>query len=324
MSNLDARPDEQACPAVRAHLSPPAQSLLPRDVPLGGPRAITVLRTLPHKEIRTIGPWCFVDHAPPVDLSRPDAVGVDVPPHPHMGLQTVTWLLDGEVEHRDSEGNHQIVRPGQTNVMTAGRGISHSEYSRREADRLFLLQLWVALPDNHRFGAPHFEHHAELPVFTVDDAEITVINGTLCGHQSPAATYSPLVGAQVRLPPGGRASLALDPTFEHGVLVADGQARVDDVAVDFGALRYLGWGPESVSVASEDGATLLLIGGKPLGEDLLMWWNFVGRDHDEIVDARKAWESGDQFGTVVDDPNARIPAPAIPGVRMRPRPSRPG
>jgi redox-sensitive bicupin YhaK (pirin superfamily) len=324
MSNLEPRPAESSCPARVASSSPPAQTLLPREVPLGGPRAITVLRTLPHKEIRTIGPWCFVDHAPPVDLTRPDATPVDVPPHPHMGLQTVTWLLDGEVEHRDSVGHHQVVRPGQTNVMTAGHGISHSEYSVRTCDRLFLLQLWIALPDNARHIEPHFEHHSDLPRLSIGDAEITLITGRLAGTESPAAAYSPLVGAQVTLPPGGRARVPLEDGFEHGVLVADGEATIGSESVGFAGMRYLGWGSDHLDLASTQGAVLLLLGGEPLAEDLLMWWNFVGRDHDEIVTARQDWEASDRFGTVVDDDNPRIPAPPLPKVRLRPRPSRPG
>lgn len=323
MSNLEISPQENGCGGVALSDPPPAQTLLPREVPLGGPRGITVLRTLPHKEIRTVGPWCFVDHAPPVDLRAPGAVRVDVPPHPHMGLQTVTWLLGGEVEHRDSTGVHQVVRPGETNVMTAGRGISHSEYSRTTNDPLFLLQLWVALPAAHRDQSPHFEHHADLPTLIDGAARVRVITGTHDGTTSPAASYSPIVGAEVTLSAGADVRLPLDRDFEHGVLLADGEASVGGESLGFGSMRYLGWGPRSLRLTSQTGARLLLLGGEPLAEHLLMWWNFVGRDHGEIVQARHDWEHGTRFGTVVGDPNPRLHAPTLPNATLKPRPPRP-
>lgn len=299
------------------------QTLLPREVPLGGPRAITVLRTLPHKEIRTIGPWCFVDHAAPIDLNAAGSA-MSVPPHPHLGLQTVTWLLGGEVEHRDSTGGHQIVRPGQANVMTAGHGISHSEYGLPTPEPLFLVQLWVALPEPDRAQPPHFEHHAALPSLADGPLSATVIIGSLGGATSPASAYSPIVGAELRLPPASEATVPLEPDFEHGVLLAEGQASVDGEALDFGTMRYLGWGSSQVRLSTSTGTRLLLLGGEPFAEHLLMWWNFVGRDHDEIAQARQEWEHGTRFGTVIGDPHSAMPAPPLPNARMRPRPPRPG
>lgn len=319
MSNLDSRPDEERLRPARAR----PQTLAPREVPLGGPKGILVRRTLPHRAIRTIGAWCFVDHYGPVDLTDPAARGMVVPPHPHTGLQTVTWLLEGEVEHRDSVGSHQLVRPGELSLMTAGRGIAHSEYSAPGVDRLFGIQLWVALPDAERHQDPHFEHHGDLPAGSDGGAEVVVILGSLAGLHSPARTYSPLLGAQVRLAPGAAARLPLDPAFEHGVLVADGTASIDGEPVGLGDLRYLGAGPGSVGVGSDDGATLLLLGGEPLAEELLMWWNFVGRTHEEIVAARQAWERGEGFGPVAGDDRQATPAPPLPGVRMMPRGNRP-
>jgi redox-sensitive bicupin YhaK (pirin superfamily) len=319
VSNLDPAPHEVRLGGP----PPPPQTLEPREVPLGGPKGILVRRTLPHRAIRTIGAWCFVDHYGPVDLTAADARGMVVPPHPHIGLQTVTWLLAGEVEHRDSVGSHQIVRPGELSLMTAGRGIAHSEYSLPGVQELFGIQLWVALPDAQRHTDPAFAHHPDLPSGDDGGAAITVFLGELAGLESPAPTASPLLGAQIRLQPGGTARLPLEPGFEHGVLVADGEASVDGQPCGFGDLRYLGWGRDAVEAGSDDGATLLLLGGAPLQEDLLMWWNFVGRSHEEIEQARRHWQAGIGFGTVVGDDRPPMPAPPMPGVRMMPRPSRP-
>jgi redox-sensitive bicupin YhaK (pirin superfamily) len=319
VSNLDTEPAEVSLQAP----APQPQTLAPREVPLGGPKGILVRRTLPHRAIRTIGAWCFVDHYGPVDLTAAGARGMVVPPHPHTGLQTVTWLLEGSVEHRDSVGSHQTVRPGELSLMTAGRGISHSEYSLPGAERLFGIQLWVALPEDARRTAPHFEHHGGLPAGQDDGVGVTVFLGALAGLVSPAVTYSPLLGAQVRLTAGAVARLPLDPSFEHGVLVADGAASVDAEPLGFGDLRYLGQGRDGVTVGSDDGATLLLLGGEPLREDLLMWWNFVGRTHEDIAAARQDWEAGRGFGQVVGDDRPRTPAPPLPGVRMMPRGNRP-
>jgi redox-sensitive bicupin YhaK (pirin superfamily) len=323
MSNLDPDPRESSCGGVAvAEPSPPPSTLLPREVPLGGPKGILVRRALPHRSIRTVGAWCFADHYGPITLTDPAVRGMVVPPHPHIGLQTVTWLLAGEVEHRDSVGSFQQVRPGELSLMTAGRGIAHSEYSRPVTDRLFGVQLWVALAEGQRDRAPGFEHHGDLPRGEHDGVAVTVITGTMAGLQSPASTYSPLVGAELRIPPGTTTLLPVERDFEYGMLTLDGAAEVAGEQVPFGALRYLGWGRDGIPVASSDGATLLLLGGEPLAEHLLMWWNFVGRDHDEIVAAREDWEAHRRFGEVAGDSNPRIPAPPLPSVRMMPRPPR--
>ncbi|HET6736857.1 pirin family protein, partial [Mycobacterium sp.] len=156
MSNVDAAPAEVACAA-----SPFAGVLHPREVPLGGPRAIRVRRTLPQRERSLIGAWCFADHYGPHDVRG--GPGMDVPPHPHTGLQTVSWLFDGEVEHRDSAGVHAMVRPGELNLMTAGAGICHSEVSTAATSMLHGVQLWVALPDADRDTARGFAHYAPTP-----------------------------------------------------------------------------------------------------------------------------------------------------------------
>jgi quercetin 2,3-dioxygenase len=293
----------------------------PREVSLT-PRSTTVVRrTIPHRVLRMIGAWCFVDHF------GPDAVSdnpMRVAPHPHTGLQTVTWLFDGVVEHRDSVGSVQVIRPGELNIMTAGWGISHSELSVdapvTHDSALHGVQLWVALPNEHRHQQPHFEHHNELPTIAINGAVIRVLVGSVRAAESPAAHYSPLMAAEVVLPAPGTYSLPLTTGFEHGLLLTDGEARVDGRAVPRGSLAYVEPGREHVVVATELPARIMLLGGEPFDEQIVMWWNFIGRDHDEVVSMRRSWQEADgRFGTFTGYPGDPIPAPAMPGVRLSPR-----
>jgi redox-sensitive bicupin YhaK (pirin superfamily) len=294
--------------------------LEPREVPLGGVRAMMVRRTLPHRDVRTIGPWCFVDH---YRVEHPAAGrSMDVPPHPHTGLQTVTWLLSGEVEHRDSVGSVAAVRPGELNLMTAGHGIAHSEVSAPGTGTLHGVQLWVALPDEHRNQAPHFEAHAGLPGWTSDGLRATVVVGELGGARSPAATYSPVVGAHLVLAAGARVALPVDPAFEHGLLLLEGSVQVEGVEPAVGALLSVGGARRELAVGSVTGGQILLLGGAPFEEDLLMWWNFVGRTQEEIVAARESWAAGERFGAVHGYPGEPLPAPALPTTTLRARPRR--
>lgn len=285
--------------------SPLPTLLEPRDVPLGGQRAMTVRRTLPHKQIRTVGAWCFVDHYGPAEQA------MVVPPHPHIGLQTVSWLISGEVEHRDSVGSLARVVPGELNIMTAGHGIAHSEYSVSEGP-LHGIQLWVALTDAHRNQVPAFAHHADLP----HGGGVQVLVGDFAGLTSPAEVFSPLVGAQV----AGKVAVPIQPDFEYAVLAVDGPAIVNGYPVPHGALQYLGWGQRELTI---DGGLTLVLGGEPLAEDLLMWWNFVARTHEEIVEAREQYEARDaRFGPVAGDDRPFLPAPAMPTVTLKARPGR--
>ncbi len=301
--------------------------LSPRQVPLGGLRAMTVRRTLPQRGRSLIGAWCFADHYGPDDVALTG--GMVVPPHPHTGLQTVSWLFTGEVEHRDSLGTHAMVRPGELNLMTAGRGIAHSEVSTPATQVLHGVQLWTALPAHARHAPPAFEHYAP-PALELPGGVLRVFLGTLAGATSPIATATPLLGAELVL--DGALTLPVDPVFEHGVLVDRGPVEVEGQTVRRGELGYLPPGTERLTVRSlaDDGpARMLLLGGPPFGEPVVMWWNFLGGSHEDVAGARAAWqaeiaggddgEGGVRFGRVPGYPGSALPAPELPGTRLLPR-----
>jgi hypothetical protein len=329
MSNTEQNPTPEAlCPDPTGHGIDEPELLLAREVPLGGPRAMLVRRALPNKDRRMVGAWCFADAYGPDDVSR--AEGMQVPPHPHTGLQTVSWLVAGEVLHRDSLGSEQLVRPGALNLMTAGHGIAHSEVSPADhSPTLHGAQLWVALPDADRHREPAFESHANLPRVLVEGGAVTVLVGTVGGETSPATTYSPLVGAELAISVAASMRLTLESAFEHAVLALSDGVQVDGTSVETGAMLYLPQGCRSVEVtAGSQAATALLLGGEPFDEELVMWWNFVGRTHDDIAEARKAWQverelsPGDRtrFGFVDGHDGFTLPAPELPGVDLKPRP----
>jgi redox-sensitive bicupin YhaK (pirin superfamily) len=244
-----------------------------------------------------------------------------VAPHPHTGLQTVSWLLEGEVHHHDSVGSDVVFGPGQLALMTAGHGIAHSEQSPVVHPRfLHGAQLWVALPDAHREVAPHFEHHATLPGFTSDGLTTTVLMGSVGGATSPGTAYSPLVGADLKLTPGADVELPLEPDFEYAVLAADGSATVEGAPVAHGSMLYLGTGRRTVRLQADEAAGLLLLGGEPFEEQLVMWWNFVGRSGDEIAEYAELWNAeDDRFGAVVGYDGDRLPAPSLPAMPLKAR-----
>ncbi len=316
MSNLDLHPASVLCGGADASSRTPVHDVISgREVALG--ESARVRRLLPTMGRRLVGAWCFVDHYGPDNIA--DAPGMQVPPHPHTGLQTVSWLLDGEVLHRDSLGSSQLVRPGELSLMTAGRAIAHSEQSPAEhAPVLHGAQLWIALPSAVRHTAPAFEHHGTLPVLTDRGVAITVLVGELAGGRSPATVHSPLLGADLALGTGADVAVPLEPEFEHAMLVASGAAVVDGVEVGPGALLYLGCGRGELRVQSTDASRMLLLGGEPFDEQIVMWWNFVGGRSEEIADAREAWMTSDRFGTVPGGAD-RLPAPMMPAGRLRPR-----
>ena len=332
MSDMELDPHEIAYGGEDARDRASVTVIEPRDVPLGGVRAMNVRRTLPHRTRRTIGAWCFLDHYGPDNVLEHE--GMFVPPHPHTGLQTVSWLFRGEIEHRDALGSHQLIAPGEMNLMTAGYGISHSEVSTERDPVLHGVQLWVVLPKAERHAAPAFSHtvakRIELDART-GAAELFVFMGELAGARAKAQGMSELVGAEILLPAGGELTLDLDPRFEYGVLVDSGDVRVNGVAVSAHALGVIDVGETSLALtAGDEDARLLLIGGEPLREEFVMWWNFIGDTHDEVVAAREAWmtEVVEREGSMstatrfVDVPGfdgPPLPAPRMPNTRLKPR-----
>lgn len=328
---------------------PRALLLEAREVPLGGVRAMEVHRSLPQRALPMVGAWCFLDRfGPQTALMR-------VEPHPHIGLQTVTWPFVGDVRHRDTLGSDVIVQRGALNIMTSGAGIAHSEYSvGADAVPLDALQLWVALPDSRRHGGPDFERHENLPVVDVGGgARATVVVGSFAGATSPATMYTPIVGAEVHLPAGTRTTLPLDAAWEYALVAVEGAALVHtgvaaspgaseatdasraahslpaEVALRDQGLLYLGIGRDEIVITAESDVTLFVLGGEPFEADIVMWWNFVGRTHEEIVAACDAWQAeaepavadapGARFGRVAGHGDTRIPAPPMPAVRLTTR-----
>ncbi len=299
--DVDVDPDGSAASA------PPVLEITPsRRARVG---SAEVRRALPRRERRTVGAWCFVDHAGPTP-SRDGGMGIG--PHPHIGLQTVTWLLEGELVHRDSLGSEQSIRPGQLNLMTAGRGVVHAEEPADGFRGAFHgVQLWVAQPEATRHGPAGFEHHAELPHLELGTATATVLVGSLGDAISPARRDTDHVGAELTLRPG-TSVVPLASQHEHAIVVVEGALRIGSEVVTPGHLGYLGLGRDEVAIDVTDPARALLIGGVPFPEPVSMWWNFVARTHDEIDEARDEWErGGERFGPT-GSALARIPAPVPP------------
>lgn len=279
--------------------APEVELLDGRLADVGG---MEVRRTLPRRQRRTVGAWCFADHfgptAPPTSMQ--------IGPHPHIGLATVTWLVEGEVLHRDSLGSTQLIRPGQLNLMAAGHGVSHAE--EQTSGGIHGIQLWVAQPDATRHGAAAFEHHSELPRLTFGPADATVLIGEVAGTRSPARADTPLLGLEL-VSNGGTAAVPLTASFEHALVVLDGTVTVDGEGVRPGVLAYLGTGRDAVAIDMPEGTRAVLLGGEPFGEQIVMGWNFVGRSRDEVARAGEDWNAGhERFGTVASA-LARIPAP---------------
>jgi redox-sensitive bicupin YhaK (pirin superfamily) len=315
VSNLDPAPEaiELTPGVIRA-----VDVLEARKAAIGD--GTEVRRLLPQRKLRTIGAWCFLDHYGPDDVSK--GPGMQVPPHPHIGLQTATWLFDGLVLHRDSLGSRQMIQPGELNLMTAGRGIAHSEESAAgRPAQLHGLQLWIALPGGDRFTQPRFAHHGDLPVVRDGGAAVTVVIGEHRGERSPAEVFSPLAGFEVAVPGGEDFELPVREDFEHGVVAVDGSALVAGALIAPGLLAHLPPGLPEIRLSPAGGrrtARFFVIGGVPFGERLVMWWNFVARSGEEIAQATEDWAAG-RFGEVPGYPGDPLPAPPLPSVPLRPR-----
>jgi redox-sensitive bicupin YhaK (pirin superfamily) len=289
--------------------------LEPRALTLTTRTGIAIERTLPHKKIRMIGPWCFLDLFGPTSQSE----AMRVSAHPHTGLQTVTWLFSGKVIHHDSIGSRQVIEPSQLNLMTAGQGIAHSESSLNLGDDLHGVQLWIALPDSVRNQRPAFHHHQNLPQTQLPGLSLQLFIGSFQGLQSGATTYSPIIGAEISLKKSP-SRLPLEENFEHGILLIEGEIEIAGKVLSKGTLAYLPVGINELTIVAHSPSKIILIGGEPFKEKIIMWWNFIGRSHEEIVEMRTAWESkSDLYPEFTDLIGGRIPAPQMPNLRLAPR-----
>ena len=278
-----------------------------KDIALG---ALTVTRVLPVKGRRLVGPWCFLDRFGPMTFTNPEPM--DIGAHPHIGLQTVTWLVDGELVHYDSLGHEALLRPRGVNVMTSGAGIAHAERApAANSGRMNGAQLWVALPGQERSRSASFQHVDEVPAGEQPGGIVQVFAGSLAGQHAPAAHYSAIVGADLQVQARSAITLPLDPTFEHAVIVLNGDCRFQGQPLQERTLYYLGANRSDAGFSSQAGGRMLLIGGPPFAERILMWWNFVAGTPREIVDARADWEARRRFGDVSGYAGPRLAAPDL-------------
>ncbi len=267
---------------------------------------ITIRRALPHHDRKTIGAWCFLDHFGPLDLKN--TKGLRIGPHPHIGLQTFTYPLAGEILHRDSLGSKQKIERGQVNLMTAGKGISHSEESLPDSI-LHGVQLWIALPDAVRHMEPNFIHHENIPAIKLDDLHINLLAGEFLNSVSSVKVYSPLIGLELNATNDTTCFLPLNPKFEHGILPLIGNIEIANEIVDIDTLLYLPCGQSKISVRLQKGSRALIIGGEPFNEDILIWWNFVARTKEEMIKATTAWNNHTAFGEVEGYQGERLTPP---------------
>lgn len=270
-----------------------------------------VLRALPSRQRRMVGAWCFVDHLGPVQFGP--GKGMHVGAHPHIGLQTFTWLIEGEVLHRDSLGNEQIIRPGEVNLMTAGHGVVHTEDSLHDGQRLHAAQLWIALPDTATNCAPGFAHYADLPRWAEAGCSFTLLAGSFAGRTMAGHFHSPLLGLDACSSSAAKISLPLKPEFEYGILLLEGEILIAGERFATDEFAYLGTGAEHIELEMAASTRIIVLGGEPFGEPVLMWWNFVGFSKDQIAEAQRAWEADEpRFGRVEGDAGRRLVAPALP------------
>ncbi len=272
---------------------------------------LIVNRLLPQRARRMVGPWCFLDLIGPVSFEP--GRGVDVAPHPHIGLQTVTWLLEGELLHKDSLGSHQRIEPGQLNLMTAGAGIAHSEESPEDRSAGMLgVQFWVALPTDAECCEPAFEHHAELPELQADGVRIKVIMGAYDHLVSPARCYSPLLALELANCKAAAIRLKLDPDFEHAITVMRGSLGLEGETLTPGRLCYLGGRRDALDVDLAPDSCAIVLGGMPFDEPVKIWWNFVAHREQTIHSALADWNVGRRFLRVPGYDGEPLDAPEWP------------
>ncbi len=261
-----------------------------------------IVRVLPTKNRRTIGPWCFVDLMRSDDIAEPPPL--EIGPHPHIGLSTVTWLFAGSALHSDSLGTQQVIRPGELNLMTSGHGIAHAELGLdTEAvsgpGGFMGVQMWIAQDEGSRHGSSRFEHLAELPIVDLTNGEASLLVGDFGGASSGATADHPAVGLDITV--AGFLEIEAEQAFEYGVVPIDVPIKVEDVIVEPGSLGLVPVGHNKLTLETKRGVgRVMLIGGQPLGEPIKMWWNFVARSQDELTQAWVDWDTGDEqrFGPV--------------------------
>lgn len=279
-------------------------------------KGTVIKRALPSRQKRLIGAWCFLDHAGPVTFPQGD--GLDVGPHPHIGLQTFTWMIEGTMMHNDSLGSKQLIRPKQVNLMTAGRGISHTEVAPDTETKMHAAQLWIALPDDKLNMEPRFDHYPELPVVEKEGIEYTVLVGEFLETTSPVEVHTPLLGVDLTARDTVTTRLKLNPAFEYGFMALEGTALIHGHALDEDNLVVLEPGLKEIEIEVHKDSRILLLGGEPFESPILLWWNFVGRTQEELQLAREQWVNGDpRFGSIPEYQGPRLEAPAFPD-RMRP------
>ncbi|AXY55387.1 pirin family protein [Acinetobacter chinensis] len=279
-------------------------------------KGTVIKRALPSRQKRMIGAWCFLDHAGPVSFPAGD--GLDVGPHPHIGLQTFTWMIEGTMMHTDSIGSKQLIRPKQVNLMTAGHGISHTEVAPDSETKMHAAQLWIALPDDKINMAPQFDHYPELPVVEQDNIEFTVLVGEYLKTRSPVKVHSELLGVDMTAAQETTARIPLNPLYEYGFMALEGTAVINGHELDADNLVVLEPGLKEIEIQIHAGSRVLMLGGEPFESPVLLWWNFVGRTQDELRIAREQWIKGDaRFGRIPDYQGDRLEAPAFPD-KMRP------
>lgn len=286
---------------------PVTQTITPVSHDLG---AFTVRRVLPSKARTMVGPFIFVDQFGPGDLTGD---GMNVRPHPHINLATVTWLFDGAIDHRDSLGTFATIRPGQVNLMTAGRGIVHSERSPKGElatnPRMFGMQTWLALPDGREEIDPAFEAVTDLPVVSDNGARAWVIMGSLWGATAPTTTHAATIYAEIVLEAGG--AIPIDPQAdERAVMLVNGDATIDGIALEQYRLAVLAPG-KAMRLASQSGARVMLLGGEAFSTKRHVFWNFVSSDRERINQAKDDWRAG-RFPLVPGDEVEFIPLPDKP------------
>lgn len=274
-------------------------------------KGTVIKRALPSRQKRLIGAWCFLDHAGPVTF--PQGEGLDVGPHPHIGLQTFTWMIEGTMMHNDSLGSKQLIRPKQVNLMTAGRGISHTEVAPDNETHMHAAQLWIALPDDKLKIDPRFDHYPELPVVEKEGIEYTVLVGEFLGKTSPVEVYTPLLGVDLTAQESVTTRLTLNPKFEYGFMALEGTATIHGHELNQDNLVVLEPGLEQIEISIHQNSRVLLLGGEPFESPILLWWNFVGRTQEELLTAREQWVNGDErFGSIPEYDGPRLEAPAFP------------